>query len=62
MSKTLTQKTDYLDMNKILGNQNILHMVVVKRGLGKSQALQNKQKTKQNESRNLKCQKKLKMK
>ena len=62
MSKTLTQKTDYLDMNKILGNQNILHMVVVKRGLGKSQALQNKQKTKQIESRNLKCQKKSKTK
>ena len=58
----LTQKTDYLDMNKILGKQKILHMIVVARGLGKSQALQNKQKIKQNESRNLKCQKKSKMK
>lgn len=44
MLKTLTQKTDYLDMNKILGKQKILHMIVVARGLGKSQALQNKTK------------------
>ena len=42
MLKTLTQKTDYLDMNKVLGNQKTFQMIVVERGLGKSQALQHK--------------------
>ena len=36
MTKTLTQTNRYLDMNKILGHQKSIYMLLTDRGFGKT--------------------------